>query len=519
MTTSTPALFARLNSNSEAIIFWMLALAHLVPVWAFTYLPTQDGPCHINNAQIIKDCGNPETLYGDFFEVRLEPLPNLTSHLALTALLYVFAPLIAEKVLVSIYVLGFAASYRFFLGAFGPRCVPLSWVGLLLIYQRCFWMGFYNYCLGLILLWIVVGLCLRWRGRLNVLHLLCLTLLFTAAYFTHLAIYLLAALGALGTTLLTSPRRLLAPVIVTIAALPAAFLTVDYFQQTGIFRADSGLRLVRDPLARLRGEEVRTTLVQDLAAIDEELFAHHVGRDLPGTLVLTFYLVLLAIFTGLEARAESVDDGSNAGRLFPTIFGLLLFAAYFLTANDLSEHGGFLKTRLAPLFCLVWLACLRESTHLEVRLFFRILAFVLIVLNLLLVTATVAAGNRLLEQYTAGIETVGVRQRLFVIQPDPRPIPPVNPTLHAAHYYCLGTGNINLDNYEAETLHFPVKYRPGVRRGRTFWNSYPDKEAVDVILSWQAEGSAAPRIPAGWNQVFNQGALRIFHRAKTLREK
>jgi hypothetical protein len=235
--------------------------------------------------------------------------------------------------------------------------------------------------------------------------------------------------------------------------------------------------------------------------------------------LLTFYLVLLAIFTGLEAHAESVGDSSNAGRLFPTIFGLLLFAAYFLTANDLSEHGGFLKTRLAPLFFLVWLACLRESTHLEVRLFFRILAFVLIVLNLLLVTATVAAGNRLLEQYTAGIETVGVRQRLFVIQPDPRPIPPVNPTLHAAHYYCLGTGNINLDNYEAETLHFPVKYRPGVRRGRTFWNSYPDKEAVDVILSWQSEGSAAPRIPAGWNQVFNQGALRIFHRAKTLREK
>ena len=181
----TSALLERLKSKPEAIIFWMLSPC-IVPVWAFTYLPTQDGPCHIDNAQIIKDCGNPEMLYGGFFEVRLEPLPNLTSHLALTALLYVFAPLTAEKVLVSIYVLGFAFAYRFFLGAFGPRCVPLSWVGLLLIYQRCFWMGFYNYCLGLILLWIVLACGPR---PIELVAPLYLTLLFTAAYFTHLAIY------------------------------------------------------------------------------------------------------------------------------------------------------------------------------------------------------------------------------------------------------------------------------------------------------------------------------------------
>src|SRR5262245_58138876 len=117
--------------NQEAAFFWILALAHLLPVWTFAYLPTQAGPCHINNAQIIKDSGNPALPYGDFFEVRMELLPNLTSHLALAALLYVIPPLIAEKVLVSIYVFGFAASYRFFLGAFGPRCVPLSWVGVL----------------------------------------------------------------------------------------------------------------------------------------------------------------------------------------------------------------------------------------------------------------------------------------------------------------------------------------------------------------------------------------------------
>lgn len=478
----------------------------------FTYLPTQDGPSHVNNAQILKGWNDPTSPYSEFFEVRSEPLPNLTSHLFLAGLLFVVPPLIAEKMLVSIYVLGFAASYRFFLGAFGERAIPLSWVGLLMLYQRCFWLGFYNYCLGLIVFWFVLGYCLRRRGRLGVVDVVVLSVLFLAGYFTHLAIFILTAVGALGTTVLASPRRWLAPVIVIIAALPGIFLTIDYFQLTGFFGADSARRIVRDPLDRLRGEQARTTLLQDFQAIDEELFVHHVGRELPGTLVLCFLLLLLAAFKLLEIRKPPSDSTAGAGWLFPTVFAMALFVAYFLTANDLSEHGGFIKARLAPLIFLVAIACLRESSYWEVRLFLRTLTIVLLALNLLMVTLTMADGNRQLEQYTAGMDTVGGGKRIFVIQPDPRPIKLVNPLLHAANYYCLANSNINLDNYEAETLHFPVKFRSGVRRGRMFWNSYPNKDAVDVILIWQPADHTAPRAPEHWQQIFHQGPLRILKR-------
>src|SRR5262249_12678023 len=134
--------------RAEPAAFWVLALLHLVPVWAYPYLPTQDGPAHLDNAQILKDYGDPAAGYQTFFELRNEPIPDLTSHLLLAALLYVAPPLVAEKLLVSLYVLGFAGSFRYFLGAFGPRCRPLSWAGLLLVYQRNFWMGFWNYCLA-----------------------------------------------------------------------------------------------------------------------------------------------------------------------------------------------------------------------------------------------------------------------------------------------------------------------------------------------------------------------------------
>jgi hypothetical protein len=101
---------------------------------------------------------------------------------------------------------------------------------------------------------------------------------------------------------------------------------------------------------------------------------------------------------------------------------------------------------------------------------------------------------------------------LFFLHPEPRPHPLVNPLAHASDYYCLGTGNVTLDNYEADTRHFPVKYRKGIRRGRNFWTTYPNQGVVDVVISWQSAGNPPPRGPAGWDEVFHQGALRIYRR-------
>ena len=45
--------------------------------------------------------------------------------------------------------------------------VPTFWVGLLLVFPRFFWMGFWNYCLALVLFWFILGYCLRRRGRMR----------------------------------------------------------------------------------------------------------------------------------------------------------------------------------------------------------------------------------------------------------------------------------------------------------------------------------------------------------------
>jgi hypothetical protein len=497
--------------SSETSAFWLLVALYLLPIWAFHYLPTQDGPSHLYNARIIKEYGGSAAGYEAFFELRNEPLPNLTSHLLLAALLYLLPPLLAEKVLVSLYVVGFAGAFRYFLGAFGTRCRPLSWAGLLFVYNRCFWMGFYNYCLSVALLWFILGYCLRRRATLSLPQAAALMLLFTAEFFTHLIGFFLAGAGALAIAVLAPPRRLVTPILIALAALPPTCLALDYFDRTGFFQSRSALRIVDYPKARLSGYRTETTFSQDLAALDSELFEYHAGADLPFGLLLLPYCALLVAFQVSGGRAPS--NGARPGWYFPALFGLFALIGYLLVPNHLGfDHGGFLKARLAMLPPLAWLACLREPARPVQQLIARGAVVFLLVVNLALVADTIDAGNQAVAQYTAGIEAVGSGHRLFVIQPDLRQRPLVDPLLHAADYYCLVNDNVNLDNYEASTPHFPLKFRTGVQRGKGNWAGYGDQAAVDVILCWHA--SLGTRGPPGWDKIVSTGPLHIYRRLK-----
>ncbi len=138
---------------------------------------------------------------------------------------------------------------------------------------------------------------------------------------------------------------------------------------------------------------------------------------------------------------------------------------YFVLPDDLMDQGSFLKSRLALLPPLLVPACWREVAVPAGRLIARAVIASVVLVNLLLVIERVDDSNKQLAEYTAGIESAGAGRNLFVIQEYQRPIHHkgrhiADPLLHASQYYCLYTGNLNLDNYEANTKYFPLRYRP-----------------------------------------------------------
>src|SRR5450432_953642 len=106
----TPQLrLARAQSkptHRAEFLFALLIALHLVPVWTTKYFPTQDGPSHLHNADLILRYDDPAmTVFRQYCVLDLRPLPNFMGHAALSSLLAIVSPLLAEKILLSGYIL------------------------------------------------------------------------------------------------------------------------------------------------------------------------------------------------------------------------------------------------------------------------------------------------------------------------------------------------------------------------------------------------------------------------------
>jgi hypothetical protein len=543
---SNSARTQNLNSalaTAVALVPEFLLALYLVPVWLFAYVPTQDAPAHLANALILKELASPESRSQQFFEVRWEPVPNWTTHLTLAGLLCLFPPLMAHKILVSLYIAGFALSFRYFLASFGKNSTLLASAGLLFVYNRCFLTGFYNYCLSLIAFWIILGYVTRRRETFALSSAAVLMAFFWLAYFTHLLGYVLAAAGAAFLMVLSPPRRLRKLALLAIALLPTALLAADSLLEPGLLGLREGLAH-RPPW--LHWHTNLEAWWQSLLSVNEQLFEPYEAWEIPlGVLVLFFYeagVVATLLAPQPPAKGEVFAPGSTlvAGSGDPAKTGMarslgaltqprsplgaltqprspiVLFGAgigvlYLVLPDFLSAAIGFLKARLVLLPPLLWLACLRLPDHRTLRRAGTAFLYSLLAINLVLVIRYFSVANQELAEYTAGIQCIGRDRTLFVEQARAGPRKP-SYLEHAANYYCLADGNINLDNYQAELAHFPIRYRPGIARGRGDIADYANRDLVDVILVWDQEPDFSPEIAKSFRRMFRAGRLQLIER-------
>ena len=110
------ASFSRFYTKWSLLV-GVLIVVYLLPIWLFPYFPTQDGVSHVYNSQILTEYNNSEYEFRDYYEINWYPFPNWLSHFSLAILLFVFPPLIAEKVFLSLYVILFPLAIYYFLNA------------------------------------------------------------------------------------------------------------------------------------------------------------------------------------------------------------------------------------------------------------------------------------------------------------------------------------------------------------------------------------------------------------------
>jgi hypothetical protein len=454
----------------ERLLFCLLVLLQTVPVWGVKYFPSQDGVAHVENAAILRQwLGFGGDLFRRYYELNPFPEPNWTGHVLLIFLTAVLSPANALKALVVLFVVAFPLCVRYAAGGVRAGGAALAgWMSLPFVFMLPLLKGNFNYCIGLLLFFIVVGYWVRNRRRVTVGVAARLGGLLLLLYFSHVVPLAIAVLaigaievanwrvegGAFGGKLMTALA--LAPA----GILAGAFLIWHHGAPTERLPAEVLLRQF-DRLSALVGD----SKAQEWLAI---------------CVVALFAVIAASMIVRMARGGRSPWD-------VLAVLALIATGIYFAAPNS-AAGGGQINLRLALFpffFLLLWFVCrpLPRVFSGAAMLLAAMLGFALGAVqhhSALQISRYVDDFVSVESHIPRGSTIAAVMSSWDDYLPDGRPFThKLRPLLSAAGYVAADTGSVDLTNYEAVENYFPLRWRAGVR---------PVPTDADYVVVWQTGG-------------------------------
>ena len=494
-------------TDRENLLFAVLIVLHLIPIWSFKYFPSQDGPAHINNANVLREYYRPDlSVFREYYLLNRNPEPNWFGHLVLAGLMNLMPMLVAEKILLSGYVILLPFSIRYAVSAICPDSGFLAILAFPFIYNYLFHLGLYNFSYSLALFFFVVGYWVKHQSRFTLRRTVTLTTLVLLLYFCHLVslvtTYVAIALLTIWLTLLdivqqVRERQFNLGALWTVfrgrALAPLCALLLPLIL-VAMFLNQKGHSMVWNFPLWAKLWELRH--LASLISYDQR----------EGWFVTAFIWLFVAVFAYLIV-SKVASRGMNSWDGF-----LLVVSAYiviYLTGPHEVAGGGMLTERmnLYPFLALIlWFGA--QSYSRTVRRTIQIIAAG-IALSLLGLHATKYAElNDYLEEYLSGAQLIEPNTTLLPLSFSHRGYAPdgrilslrVGPFLHASGHIAAQRRIVELDNFAAWAGWFPIIFRPnlnprvhiGIEDGfegeppRVDFLTYPQRTGgrVDYVLVW-----------------------------------
>ena len=458
--------FYALLHKRESLLIGALIVVYLLPIWLFPYFPTQDGVSHVYNSQILTEYNNSEYQFRDYYEINWYPFPNWLSHFSLAVLMFVFPPLVAEKIFLSLYVILFPLAIRYFLGAVQRRRHPLVILSFTFIYNYLFLMGFYNFAVSVPLFFLALGYWWKYKDEMNRTRIILLNSLVVITYFAHLISYVFILFSITLLALFHFRRNLKQILITGCYLLPAAVLILVYLPTSDLLAGETpefGIGRIGELFNNLIGMHV--------------LVAY---TDPPNWISTSVSVLLFFFAAGTIWQNKRDPKKSPLGQWAFLCLAGVLFGLYFILPNSIGP-GGWVNDRLAILAILTMFAWFRIPDLLSWRRVFTVIVVLLALLNILYVGVLFKNLNAEIREFNAFVERVGKNKVILPLHFDPRGSSKrVGIFVNAANYYCLDNGCINLGNYEIQFDYFPIRFNAN------FETPLAEKEWVQVV-HWQPE--------------------------------
>ncbi len=498
-TAAAPGAVGRSLARAELILLIVLIGFHLVPIWSVRYLPTQDGPAHVENARILHDLlfGSSHSA-GRFYTINHRPVPNLLGHVLMAAIMTAVSPVAAEKLLISLFIVGLPLSVRYAARAIHRDGGWVAVLSLPFIYGLPLHKGLYNFLLSWPLMFMMIGFWLRRRQTMNWRGMLGLAALALLTYFSHLISLAMAlmVIGVSGTSLAIAEMKAAArgdrrgilrrALLSAVGLLPAAMLLVWFFA------ARSGRSSIEPgPPVKLVPELLRLDALSSFK--DKEIIpATGVAILLGGSLVY-------ALFVKLRRRGFDRWDGL-------LVVVAVAVVIYLRTPNRAAGGGGQINFRLSlyPYLLLpLWLAAQRDIPALRrlINIAAPVLALIFVSLHAinyreldLYMREWVSAashmkpGSTLLSALATEFD-MDSRAQVLALK--------CRPFVHAAGYIAAEHDAIDLSNYEGSLDYFPVQFRDEMDPIayldgsdddlQDYTRGTAEKAHVDYVLLWRTQ--------------------------------
>lgn len=444
-------------SRGECWLFAVLLVVQIVPLWLVPFLPTQDGPVHLEMAAILHRLeARNDAVTEHYLRLNLEPQPNWLIYVPLAASFEAVAPRYAEKLLLSLYALAFPLSALYAVRRLGGAPAA-AFLAFPFVFNYPLHMGFYDFCWSLPLFFLVLGWWWPRRtaptpgGTVGLAGLLLLVFLGHPVTWVLTLVLLGAVIGWEGR--LRSPsadgrerrrqgwsavRRPTASL--AIASLPSVALMLLFLGHQGLGEVG------RLPFGVLLRELL---LVESLVSYQRL----EIGASVA---VGALFLVLVVLALRSPARPKANDALLAAALLFVLI--------YFIAPDGISG-GGYVNPRVELFIFLVLIPWLATESRASERKVFVVAGTGIAIAFLLLHTlsyrrlggelveyevaaASIPAGSTVLPLSLANRGGLG-RQTSFRVRP----------FQNALGYAVAQRSLVNLANYQEQQDYFPVTYR------------------------------------------------------------
>ncbi|MDE0326524.1 MAG: hypothetical protein OXN27_21570 [Candidatus Poribacteria bacterium] len=471
----------------------VLMVVHLLPVWGFKYFPTQDGASHIYNAYVVKEYHKHENYrLREVYELNATVFPNWTSHALLVLLLYVFPPLVCEKIVLTLCISLLPLSLLYFLNGVQKKNMVFGLLGFLFAYNYLLHMGFYNFVLSMSLFFFTLGYWWRVKDKLGLINIVVIYVLLLATYLTHYHSYALlimsltffalfssgydALRGTWGYKETSQPlaQRFkegltkLKPALTFIGSLiPAYFILFSYyFYLTNAHGED--------------GNHKGFAWLNDYFFGMKSLVSFRDDHVLIGRVLLVFFAIALVLTVinriwqcyQFRKSEEWKETGERLWmRIVTQIDGFLLMAilitAMYFIAPWSGYSGGWINDRFHLYIFLVLLPFFAVNLH---RYANYAVGGVIIALSLWHLGYNVHTYTLLNRDITTALSLEGMDEIDTILTSEPGEWGGFSDSLGFEPKYVEPFGHIEcllathkgigyLDNYEANTDHFPLQYK------------------------------------------------------------